>query len=167
MTTWTGTSSPSPSLSYQGSWPMQPGACEECIGKGCLSLTITMISSTCARVPAVLYGLRPGFGQDNGRPDPNILCLRSVPGRTGVTCSSSLAVDVVHRLAVARVHRSRPGIGSASAARQGGAWKGPAKYWVSSSAASVPIMGPAQYVPLTPMSTRSGTSPGSSRRSPG
>jgi hypothetical protein len=54
MTTWTGTSSPSPPLSYQGSWPMQPGSCEECIGKGCLSLTITMISSTCARVPADL-----------------------------------------------------------------------------------------------------------------
>jgi hypothetical protein len=29
------------------------------------------------------------------------------------------------------VHGSRPGIGSASAARQGGAWKGSAKYWVS------------------------------------
>jgi hypothetical protein len=29
------------------------------------------------------------------------------------------------------VHRSRSGIGSASAARQGGAWKGSAKYWVS------------------------------------
>ena len=29
------------------------------------------------------------------------------------------------------VHRWRPGIGSASAARQGGAWKGSAKYWVS------------------------------------
>lgn len=56
---------------------------------------------------------------------------------------SSLAVGVVHRPAVAWVHRSRPGIGSASASavRQGGAWKGPAKYWVSSSAASVPDNG--------------------------
>jgi hypothetical protein len=39
------------------------------------------------RAPTRLYGLRPGFGQDNGRPDPDILCLRSVPGRTSVTCS--------------------------------------------------------------------------------
>jgi alkanesulfonate monooxygenase SsuD/methylene tetrahydromethanopterin reductase-like flavin-dependent oxidoreductase (luciferase family) len=30
-----------------------------------------------------------------------------------------------------RVYRSPPGIGSASAARQGAAWKGSAKYWVS------------------------------------
>ena len=29
------------------------------------------------------------------------------------------------------VYWSRPGIGSASAARQEGAWKGSAKYWVS------------------------------------
>jgi len=44
---------------------------------------------------------------------------------------SSLAVDVVHRPAVAWVHRSRSGIGSASAAREAGAGKGSAKYWVS------------------------------------
>src|SRR5580692_1018358 len=49
---------------------------------------------------------------------------------------SSLAVDVVYRRAAAWVHRSRPGIGSASAAGQGGVWKGPARYWVSGSAAS-------------------------------
>jgi hypothetical protein len=41
------------------------------------------------------------------------------------------AVDIVHRRAATWVHRSRPGTGSASAARQGGAWKGSAKYWVS------------------------------------
>jgi hypothetical protein len=41
---------------------------------------------------------------------------------------SSLAVDVVHCRAAARVHRSRLGIGSASAARQGAALKGSAKY---------------------------------------
>jgi hypothetical protein len=44
---------------------------------------------------------------------------------------SSLAVDFVHRPAAAGVHRSRPGIGSASAARRAGAWKGSAKYWPS------------------------------------
>ena len=43
----------------------------------------------------------------------------------------SPAVDDVHRPSAAWVHRSRPGIGSASAARQGCAWKGSAKYWVS------------------------------------
>jgi len=44
---------------------------------------------------------------------------------------SSLAAGVVHRPAVAWGYRSRPGTGSASAARQAGAWKGSAKYWVS------------------------------------
>jgi hypothetical protein len=37
---------------------------------------------------------------------------------------SSLAVGFVYRRGVAWVHRSRPRIGSASVARQGGAWKG-------------------------------------------
>lgn len=53
---------------------------------------------------------------------------------------SSLAVDFVHPPAAAGVHRSRPGIGWANAARRAGAWKGPAKYWVSCVARSSVII---------------------------
>jgi hypothetical protein len=52
----------------------------------------------------------------HSRPDPGILCLR--PGGPG--------------------RRQLSGIGSASAARQGAAWKGSAKYWVSCVTRSPP-----------------------------
>jgi hypothetical protein len=41
---------------------------------------------------------------------------------------SSRAIDGVHRLAAAWIHRARPGMGSASAAREEGACRGSAKY---------------------------------------
>src|SRR5271165_376311 len=68
--------------------------------------------------PPICTDFRPDFGQDNGRPYLDILCIRSVPGRTSVTCS---VIPGRSMLSIALqphgFHRPRPGAAEGPAPR--------------------------------------------------